>query len=70
MNVKMPTITKVTSNSVSIFEILDSRTLKKSCVDPELSVPYAISVCLIRSSGPSIGVSSFSMVRKAARLAV
>ena len=46
------------------------RTLKKSFVEPDSSVPYWICRCLARSSADSIGVSMRSMVRKAARLAV
>jgi len=45
-------------------------TRKKSLVDPALSVPYWISVCLTRSSADSIGVNMRSTVRKAAKLAV
>lgn len=45
-------------------------TLKNSLVDPESSVPYAISVCLARSSALSMGETIRSTVRKAARLAV
>lgn len=45
-------------------------TLKNSLVDPESSVPYAISVCLARSSALSMGDTILSTVRKAARLAV
>lgn len=45
-------------------------TLKNSFVEPESSVPYAISVCLAKSSALSIGETIRSTVRKAARLAV
>lgn len=45
-------------------------TLKNSFVDPESSVPYAISVCLARSSALSMGETIRSTVKKAARLAV
>ncbi len=45
-------------------------TLKNSFVDPESRVPYAISVCLARSSALSMGETILSTVRKAARLAV
>lgn len=45
-------------------------TLKNSLVDPESKVPYAISVCLARSSALSMGETILSTVRKAARLAV
>ena len=50
------------------MSILES--LKKVMVEPPLSVPYAISFCLARSSAFSIGVIILSTVRKAARLAV
>lgn len=39
-------------------------------VEPESRVPYAISVCLARSSALSIGETIRSTVRKAARFAV
>lgn len=45
-------------------------TLKNSFVEPESRVPYAISVCLARSSALSMGETILSTVRKAARLAV
>jgi hypothetical protein len=44
--------------------------LKKAMVEPPPTVPYRISVCLARSSTVSIGVTNFSTVKKAARLAV
>lgn len=50
--------------------ILKVLTLKNSLVDPESSVPYAISVCLAKSSALSMGDTILSTVRKAARLAV
>lgn len=45
-------------------------TLKNSNVEPELIMPYLISVCLARSSADSIGDCILSTVRKAAKLAV
>ena len=45
-------------------------TWKKAAVDPDLRVPYWMSVCLERSSAFAMGVSMRSMVKKAARLAV
>ena len=45
-------------------------TLKKSNEEPVAKVPYLISVCLARSSAPSIGICICSIVRKAAKLAV
>lgn len=45
-------------------------TLKNSSVEPELIIPYLISVCLARSSADSIGDCMRSTVKKAARLAV
>lgn len=45
-------------------------TRKNSLVEPESRVPYAISVCLAKSSALSIGETILSTVRKAARLAV
>lgn len=57
-----------TSNLVPLLFV--DLTLKNSLVDPESSVPYAISVCLARSSALSIGETILSTVRKAARLAV
>ena len=39
-------------------------------VDPPAIVPYAMSVCLDRSSADSIGATIRSIVRKAARFAV
>lgn len=45
-------------------------TLKNSLVEPESRVPYAISVCLARSSALSMGETILSTVRKAARFAV
>lgn len=59
------------THAVSIFnECLSSPTLKNSFVEPESRVPYAISVCLARSSALSIGETILSTVKKAARLAV
>jgi len=48
----------------------DILTLKKAAVDPPLSAPYLIFVCLAKSSADSMGESMRSTVRKAARLAV
>ena len=45
-------------------------TLKKAAVEPPLSAPYLILVCLAKSSALSMGESILSTVRKAARLAV
>lgn len=45
-------------------------TLKKVIVEPSLTAPYSILVCLAKSSAESIGESILSTVRKAARLAV
>lgn len=39
-------------------------------MDPDLTVPYLISVWASRSSADAIGVTKRSMVRKAAKLAV
>lgn len=50
--------------------VLALLTLKNSFVEPESRVPYAISVCLARSSALSIGETILSTVKKAARLAV
>ena len=47
-----------------------SFTLKNCSVEPPFSVPYLISVCLLRSSAFSIGVFKRETVRKAARFAV
>ncbi len=48
----------------------DSTTLKNVMVDPPLTVPYLMSVCLDRSSAFSMGLVMRSTVRKAAKLAV
>lgn len=56
----------VRKESISLCPI----TWKKVLVDPDSSMPYAISVCLARSSAESTGCSMRSIVRKAARLAV
>lgn len=53
-----------------VFCVLILLTLKNSFVEPESRVPYAISVCLARSSALSIGETILSTVKKAARLAV
>lgn len=45
-------------------------TRKNAAVDPPLSAPYLILVCLAKSSALSIGESILSTVRKAAKLAV
>ena len=45
-------------------------TLKKFSVEPPLTGPYLISVCLLRASTFSKGVIILSTVIKAARLAV
>jgi len=45
-------------------------TLKKSLVEPSISVPYLISLCMPRSSALLMGESILFTVRKAARLAV
>lgn len=45
-------------------------TLKKVMVEPSLTAPYSILVCLAKSSAESIGESILSTVRKAAKLAV
>jgi hypothetical protein len=45
-------------------------TLKNVKVDPLFLVPYAMAVCLARSSADSMGDTILSTVRKAARLAV
>ena len=45
-------------------------TSKNFLVVPDNKVPYLISVCFTKSSGPSMGVCMRSMVRKAARFAV
>lgn len=39
-------------------------------VEPSLTAPYSILVCLAKSSAESIGESILSTVRKAAKLAV
>lgn len=44
--------------------------LKKVMVEPSLTAPYSILVCLAKSSAESIGESILSTVRKAAKLAV
>jgi hypothetical protein len=42
---------------------------RKNCsVDPPLTTPYLISVCLTKPSALSIGLVSFSTVKKAARI--
>jgi len=46
------------------------QTRKKVIVEPPAIVPYAMSVCLDRSSADSMGETILSIVRKAARLAV
>ena len=61
------------SSTCKHFYLCDPKevlTLKNSLVDPESRVPYAISVCLARSSALSMGETILSTVRKAARLAV
>lgn len=45
-------------------------TLKKVMVEPSLTAPYSILVCLARSSAESMGESMRSTVRNAARFAV
>lgn len=45
-------------------------TLKNEAVEPPLSAPYFIFVCLARSSALSIGESILSTVKNAAKLAV
>jgi len=42
---------------------------RKNCsVDPPLTTPYLISVCLAKPSAFSIGLTSFSTVKKAAKI--
>ena len=45
-------------------------TLKNSCVEECMRVPYSTSVCLARSSAELIGVTILSTVKNAAKLAV
>lgn len=45
-------------------------TWKKAFVEPLTRQPYSISVCLARSSAVSMGYTTFSTVKKAAKLAV
>ena len=60
----------VTDTHTSIDTRQHSITLKKAAVDPPLSAPYFIFVCLARSSALSIGESIRSTVKKAAKFAV
>jgi len=46
------------------------RIRKKEKVDPDLTLPYLILVCLAKSSADLIGESMRPTVRKAAKLAV
>lgn len=59
-------------SSITVYILKDvwRLTLKKVMVEPSLTAPYSILVCLARSSAESIGESILSTVRKAARLAV
>ncbi len=45
-------------------------TLKNAAVAPSPNTPNLISVCLTKSSAESIGLTMFSTVRNAAKLAV
>lgn len=51
-------------------DLLYVLTLKKVMVEPSLTAPYSILVCLARSSAESMGESMRSTVRNAARFAV
>jgi hypothetical protein len=43
-------------------------TLKNCSVDPPLTTPYLIPICLAKPSAFSIGLTSFSTVKKAAKI--
>ena len=55
---------------MSVVDAFLKLTLKNSSVEPALTTPYLISVCLAKSSTESIGLTMCSIVKKAARLAV
>lgn len=65
-------LTKLKDKTLNARPILGDwePTLKKVMVEPSLTAPYSILVCLAKSSAESMGESILSTVRKAARLAV
>lgn len=63
-------LTMTRTSYFSIYLTERRLTLKKVIVDPSLTAPYSILVCLAKSSAESIGESILSTVRKAAKLAV